>query len=104
MKSGVTMWDPVQTYIDADVQIEPDVALLPGTILKGRCVIEQGTQIGPNANLTNCHVGRNAVVGTVEAIDATIGDDALVKSFVVIGKGAHVDVGAVIASFDYHTR
>ncbi len=104
MKSGVTMWDPVQTYIDADVQIEPDVSLLPGTILKGRCVIEQGTQIGPNANLTNCHVGRNAVVGTVEAIDATIGDDALVKSFVGIGKGSHVDAGAVIASFDYHTR
>lgn len=104
MKSGVTMWDPAQTYVDADVQIQPDVSLLPGTILKGRCVIERGARIGPNANLTNCHVGQNAVVGTVEAIDADIGDDALVRSFVVFGKGSSVGAGEVIASFDYHTR
>ena len=104
MKSGVTMWDPSHTYVDADVQIEPDVSLLPGTILKGRCVIERGAQIGPNAVLTNCHVGQNAVLGTVEATDATVGDDALVKSFVVIGKGSHVGPGDVIASFDFHTR
>jgi len=86
------------------VRIEPDVSLLPGTILKGRCVVERGARIGPNANLTDCHVGKNAVVGTVEAVDATVGDDALVKSFVVIGKGSHVEPGGVIASFDYHTR
>jgi bifunctional UDP-N-acetylglucosamine pyrophosphorylase/glucosamine-1-phosphate N-acetyltransferase len=104
MMAGVTMWDPSSTYIDADVRIEPDVSLLPGTILKGRCVIERGAQIGPNANLTNCRVGKNAVLGTVEAVDATVGDDALVKSFVVIGKGSHVDPGDVVASFGYHTR
>jgi bifunctional UDP-N-acetylglucosamine pyrophosphorylase/glucosamine-1-phosphate N-acetyltransferase len=104
MRSGVTMWDPSHTYIDADVQIEPDVSLLPGTVLKGRCVIERGAQIGPNAMLTDCHVGKNAVLGTVEATEATVGDDALVKSFVVIGKGSHVGSGDVIASFDFHTR
>jgi len=104
MKSGVTMWDPSATYIDADVAIEPDVSLLPGTILRGRCVVSRGAQIGPNAHLTNCHVGANAVVGTVEATDAIIGDDALVKSFAVIGKGSHVASGDVIASFDFHTR
>jgi len=104
MRSGVTMWDPASTYVDADVQLEPDVSLLPGTILKGHCVVERGSQIGPHANLTNCHVGKNAVVGTVEAVEATIGDDALVKSFVVIGKGSSVGAGEVIASFDYHTR
>ncbi len=104
MRLGVTMWNPAETYVDADVLIEPDVSLLPGTILKGRCVVERGARIGPNANLTDCHVGKNAVVGTVEAVDATVGDDALVKSFVVIGKGSHVEPGGVIASFDYHTR
>ncbi|MHB1088675.1 MAG: bifunctional UDP-N-acetylglucosamine diphosphorylase/glucosamine-1-phosphate N-acetyltransferase GlmU [Acidimicrobiales bacterium] len=104
MMRGVTMWDPRHTYIDADVVIEPDVSLLPGTILKGHCAIERGAQIGPNANLTDCRVGRNAVVGTVEAVEADIGDDALVKAFVVIGKGSRVHAGEVIASFEYHTR
>ena len=104
MTRGVTMWDPGHTYVDADVQMEPDVSLLPGTILKGHCVLERGAQVGPNANLTDCRVGRNAVVGTVEAVQADIGEDALVKSFVVLGKGSHVEAGEVIASFDYHTR
>lgn len=104
MTRGVTMWDPRHTYVDADVLMEPDVSLLPGTILKGRCVLERGAQVGPNANLTDCRVGRNAVVGTVEATQADIGDDALVKSFVVIGKGSRVEPGEVIASFEYHTR
>ena len=104
MTRGVTMWDPRHTYVDADVLMEPDVSLLPGTILKGHCVLERGAQVGPNANLTDCRVGRNAVVGTVEATQADIGDDALVKSFVVIGKGSHVEAGEVIASFEYHTR
>ncbi|MHB1208136.1 MAG: bifunctional UDP-N-acetylglucosamine diphosphorylase/glucosamine-1-phosphate N-acetyltransferase GlmU [Acidimicrobiales bacterium] len=104
MMRGVTMWDPGHTYIDADVVIEPDVSLLPGTILKGHCVLERGAQVGPNANLTDCRVGRNAVLSTVEATDADIGEAALVKAFVVIGKGSRVEAGEVIASFEFHTR
>jgi hypothetical protein len=37
MSRGVTMWDPSQTYVDADVEMSPEVTLLPGTILKGHC-------------------------------------------------------------------
>ena len=32
--------DPVSTYVDSGVELEPDVRLLPGTILEGRTVIE----------------------------------------------------------------
>ena len=35
MLDGVTMVDPSRTYIDATVALEPDVRLLPGTILEG---------------------------------------------------------------------
>ena len=38
MRDGVTMVDPARTYIDATVELEPDVRLLPGTILEGRTV------------------------------------------------------------------
>ena len=48
---GVTMWSPQNTYVDADVDLSPEVSLLPGTILKGRCIIARGAQIGPNAIL-----------------------------------------------------
>ena len=39
MRRGVTMWDPERTYIDVDVEIQPDVVLLPGVILQGSCVV-----------------------------------------------------------------
>src|SRR6476620_434780 len=42
MQAGVTMVDPARTYIDATVELAPDVRLLPGTILEGRTVIGAG--------------------------------------------------------------
>ena len=42
---------PLNTYVDADVRNHaPEVSLLPGTVLKGHCVIERGAQIGPNGD------------------------------------------------------
>ena len=43
------MTDPARTYIDASVELEPDVRLLPGTILEGRTVIGAGSVIGPDS-------------------------------------------------------
>lgn len=99
MMNGVTMWDPSNTYIDADVVIEADVSLLPGTTLKGRCVIERGAQVGPYAFLTDSHVGEGAVVGSVEAMGAHVGEGARVGSYVVLEPGAKVAPGEVVASF-----
>ena len=42
MREGVTMVDPARTYVDTTVELEPDVRLLPGTILEGRTVIGRG--------------------------------------------------------------
>src|SRR5436190_1100406 len=35
MRRGVTMHDPERTYVDASVELAPDVTLLPGTVLEG---------------------------------------------------------------------
>jgi len=99
MQRGVTMWDPAQTYIDADVILQSDVTLLPGTILKGRCTIDQGATIGPNALLTDVSVGANAQVGGVVATRAAVGKDSRVSSFVVLGEGARVEDGETVDSF-----
>jgi bifunctional UDP-N-acetylglucosamine pyrophosphorylase/glucosamine-1-phosphate N-acetyltransferase len=104
MKRGVTMWDPAHTYIDADVQLAPEVSLLPGCVLKGHCVIQRGAQLGPLANLTDVYVGENAKVGTVEATKAHVGADATVHSFVVLVPGAKVASSEVVAPFEYRTR
>jgi bifunctional UDP-N-acetylglucosamine pyrophosphorylase / glucosamine-1-phosphate N-acetyltransferase len=103
LRRGVVIWSPHSTYVDADVELGPEVSLLPGTVLKGRCVIERGARIGPNAILTDVLVGEFAQVGTVEATNARIGAEARVASFVVLSPGSVIDSGEVVTPFSYRT-
>ncbi|HEY5104858.1 MAG TPA: NTP transferase domain-containing protein [Acidimicrobiales bacterium] len=101
---GVTMWNPDDTYIDADVEIAAEVSLLPGTILKGHCVIGRGAQIGPNAVLSDVEVGENARLGTIEATRVRVGADARVASFVVLSPGAEVASGEVVTPLTHRSH
>ncbi len=103
MRRGVTMWDPEATYVDADVELHRDVSLLPGTVLKGHCVIGEGSQVGPHAFLSDVVVGSNVHIGTVEAQHVRIGDDAKVASFCVLEPGAVVSANEVVGPFAHRT-
>jgi len=96
MRRGVTMWDPERTYVDAEVRLAPDVSLLPGVILRGRCVIGEGSEIGPNCILTDTSVGRRATVSESTCDRAIIGHGAHVGPFCVVRPGAEVPDGAVL--------
>jgi bifunctional UDP-N-acetylglucosamine pyrophosphorylase/glucosamine-1-phosphate N-acetyltransferase len=97
MRRGVTMWDPERTYVDAHVELSPDVSLLPGVILRGRCVVGEGSEIGPNCVLTDTEVGQHAVVAESACDRASIGDEAIIGPFSVLRPGAQVGRGEVIA-------
>jgi bifunctional UDP-N-acetylglucosamine pyrophosphorylase/glucosamine-1-phosphate N-acetyltransferase len=103
LRRGVIIWSPLNTYIDADVELAAEVSLLPGTVLKGHCVIERGARIGPNAILSDVFVGESAQVATVEATNARIGADARVESFVVLAPGAIIASSEVVTPFSYRT-
>jgi bifunctional UDP-N-acetylglucosamine pyrophosphorylase/glucosamine-1-phosphate N-acetyltransferase len=98
MARGVTMWDPAQTYIDADVELAADVTLLPGTILKGHCVIGRGASVGPHAILRDVEVGEGTTIAMVDASHVRIGADASVASFVVLSPGTVVLAGDVVTT------
>ena len=104
MQEGVTIWDPARTYVDADVELAPEVSLLPGTILKGHCVIERGAQIGPNAFLRDVRIGENAHVGMVEAQNVYVGPEARVGSFSVLAPGTVIDAAQVVGPLEYRSE
>jgi bifunctional UDP-N-acetylglucosamine pyrophosphorylase/glucosamine-1-phosphate N-acetyltransferase len=104
MTRGVTMWDPATTYVDADVELAAEVSLLPGTVLKGHCVIARGASIGPHATLRDSEVGEGATLGTVEATHARVGADAKVGSFSVLSPGADVSLGEIVAPFSHRSH
>lgn len=99
MRRGVTMWDPERTYVDADVQLAPDVALLPGVILRGECTVGEAAEIGPNCTLEDTQVGERAEIRQSVCTGAVVGAGARVGPFVALGPGAEIAPGTTVAPF-----
>jgi bifunctional UDP-N-acetylglucosamine pyrophosphorylase/glucosamine-1-phosphate N-acetyltransferase len=99
MRRGVTMWDPERTYVDAAVHLATDVSLLPGVILRGHCVIGEGSEIGPNCILTDTTVGQRATITESTCDRGTVGDGAQIGPFCVLRPGAEVPERTVVPPY-----
>ncbi len=99
LRQGVTMVDPTRTYIDATVELAPDVTLFPGTILQGRTVVAERAEIGSDTALVDCVVGADAILDKTVGRDAEVGAGARVGPFAVLQPGASVPPGAVTGPF-----
>ncbi|MDT4960526.1 MAG: bifunctional UDP-N-acetylglucosamine pyrophosphorylase / glucosamine-phosphate N-acetyltransferase [Pseudonocardiales bacterium] len=91
MRAGVTIVDPMTTWLDADVVLEPDVTLLPSVDLHGSTHVAAGATIGPQVSLTDTTVGARACLDRTVATSAAIGAD------VTIGPFAYLRPGTVLA-------
>jgi bifunctional UDP-N-acetylglucosamine pyrophosphorylase / glucosamine-1-phosphate N-acetyltransferase len=96
MRRGVTMWDPVNTYIDVDVILATDVVLLPGVILQGNCVVGEHAELGPDTRLVDTTVGEGAVITSSVCKRSVIGPDARIGPFSVLAEGSEVPAGGVV--------
>ena len=83
MLAGVTIVDPATTWIDADVELEPDAVIHPFTVLRGKSRVAAGAEVGPH----------------VVAIDAAIGPGATVGPFCYLRPGAVLEAGAKAGTF-----
>lgn len=99
MRRGVTMWDPERTYIDAEVELDADVTLLPGVILRGACTIGEAAEIGPASTLVDTRVGAGAEVCQSVCVGAQIGPRARIGPFATLGSGAIVEAEGVVPPF-----
>jgi bifunctional UDP-N-acetylglucosamine pyrophosphorylase / glucosamine-1-phosphate N-acetyltransferase len=63
MLAGVTIVDPATTWIEAEVELEPDAVVQPFTQLRGRTRVAAGAEIGPHAVLVDAAVGPGVPVG-----------------------------------------
>ncbi|MFE4708906.1 bifunctional UDP-N-acetylglucosamine diphosphorylase/glucosamine-1-phosphate N-acetyltransferase GlmU [Peribacillus simplex] len=84
MRNGVTIIDPLTTFIEADVQIGQDTVINPGSFIKGKSIIGQDCLIGPNTEISNCEIGDGTEVLQSVVHESSIG------SFVKIGPFAHI--------------
>jgi len=108
MLAGVTIVDPATTWIEAGVEIEPDVTVHPYTVIRGGVRIESGAEIGPFAYVRAVSViGEGAKIGTfVEVKSAAVGAGARIPhlSYVgdaEVGEGSNVAAGNITANYPH---
>jgi bifunctional UDP-N-acetylglucosamine pyrophosphorylase / glucosamine-1-phosphate N-acetyltransferase len=108
MLAGVTIVDPATTWIEAGVEIEPDVVVHPFTVIRGGVRVEGGAEIGPFAYVRAVTViGEGAKVGTfVELKSAAVGAGAKIPHLSYIGdaevgEGTNVAAGNITANFPH---
>jgi bifunctional UDP-N-acetylglucosamine pyrophosphorylase/glucosamine-1-phosphate N-acetyltransferase len=99
MRAGVTVVDPATTWVDADVELEPDVTLLPGTQLHGRTRVAAGATVGPDTTLTDCEVGPGASVVRTHGSGAVVGAQATVGPFSYLRPGTRLGAKGKIGAF-----
>jgi len=97
MLNGVTIVAPETVFIDDDVTIGRDTAVLPYTMLEGRTTIGSGCRVGPHAVLTNATLGDQVVVRSSTISDSDIADDTDVGPYAHLRRGTrvadHVHIG-----------
>ncbi|WP_089774794.1 bifunctional UDP-N-acetylglucosamine diphosphorylase/glucosamine-1-phosphate N-acetyltransferase GlmU [Ruania alba] len=99
MRAGVTVVDPATTWIDGDVRLSPDVALLPGTQLHGATTVATGATIGPDTTLTDVEIGEGATVIRTHGSGSRIGAGATVGPFTYLRPGLNLGERGKLGAF-----
>lgn len=87
---GVRIVDPLNTYIDASVEIGPDTVIEPGVFLRGDTSIGEGCHIGPNVDMTDTtveelvHIRYTVIQGSEVRQGAKVGPYAYIRPNTVI--------------------
>lgn len=118
MENGVTLIDPLTTYIGADVVIGNDTIIYPNNTLEGKTVLGKGVLLHPNNRIENSviedevtiassvilssKVGKKTTVGPFAYIrpDSVIGEQVKVGDFVEIKKST-IGNGTKISHLTY---
>jgi bifunctional UDP-N-acetylglucosamine pyrophosphorylase / glucosamine-1-phosphate N-acetyltransferase len=99
MRAGVTIVDPAATWIDADVELGTDVTLEPGTTLRGRTTVGDGSVIGPMTTLIDATVGARVTIPHSYLTECEVADDATIGPFAHLRPGTRLGEGAKAGAF-----
>jgi len=99
MLAGVTIVDPAAAWIDAQVEIEADTTIEPGSVLRGATRIGPGCTVGPHTTLIDSTLGAEASVVRSHLVEAQVGERCSVGPFAHLRPGAMLAAGAKAGTF-----
>jgi len=128
MLAGVTVVDPMATYIDVGVEIDKDTLIEPGCSIQGESRIGAGVHLKPGCVIESSRVGDDAVLGpyahlrpgSVLGRGVRIGNYVEIKNSVLgdgvkadhlsyvgdadVGAGASFGCGAITVNYDWRKK
>ncbi|MFP4371872.1 MAG: bifunctional UDP-N-acetylglucosamine diphosphorylase/glucosamine-1-phosphate N-acetyltransferase GlmU [Halanaerobium sp.] len=100
LANGVTIIDPDTTFIDSEVEIEPDVTIYPFNYLEGRTKIAKNTVLNQNCKLKDAVIGENVEILSNTIIkESEVGADTNVGPFAYLRPGSKVENNCKIGDF-----
>lgn len=99
MLEGVTIVDPLSTYIDANVKIGRDTVIYPMSFLEGETSVGEDCVIGPMTRIVNCVIEDQVTVTRSECVGARIMHGVSVGPFSRLREGTVLYPGVKIGNF-----
>src|SRR4051794_6785210 len=97
--NGVTIIDPDNTVIDADVTIGRDTTVEPGSSLKGGTVVGEQCSIGPCTTIIDSELGDGVSVPHSYLVQARVEDHGTIGPFAYLRPDAHLHPNAKAGAF-----
>jgi bifunctional UDP-N-acetylglucosamine pyrophosphorylase/glucosamine-1-phosphate N-acetyltransferase len=99
MRAGVTIVDPANTLIDADVKIGQDSVIEPYSSLKGNTEIGAECAVGPGTTLIDTTLGDGVSVPHSYLVQATVEDHGTIGPFAYLRPDTHLHPNAKAGAF-----
>jgi bifunctional UDP-N-acetylglucosamine pyrophosphorylase/glucosamine-1-phosphate N-acetyltransferase len=99
MLEGVTIIDPLRTYIEPDVVIGQDTVIWPDTYLQANSKIGSGCILGPNTIIRKSQIGARCRICASVVESAHVEDMVEMGPYVHLRKGAHLGQGVHLGNF-----
>lgn len=81
MLQGVTIIDPLHTYIEKEVQIGEDTVIYPNCHLKGKTVIGSDCSIREGTTIENSVIGNGVTIKSSTLLESQVGDETTVGPY-----------------------
>lgn len=99
MSQGVTIEDPLFTYIGPEVQIGRDTIILPGTFLMGKTTIGESCTIGPHTRIVDSVIDDQTSVQFSQIVETHLGPGNNVGPYAYTRPGTETAANVKIGDF-----
>lgn len=99
MVEGVTIIDPLNTYIGKDVKVGEDTVIYPGCILEGKTNIGKDCVIGPNTRIVNSLVKDSTSIQYTVILESEVGSNCNIGPFAYLRPGTVLEDKIKIGDF-----